>query len=82
MSLQVVAGFEEVKADLEGRVVRLEEERETLARDIESLRETITVKALERKATHLQGEVESLRSQKSELESRLSEFSSADGSSQ
>ena len=75
MSVQVVAEFEEVKADLEGRVAKLEEERGTLINDIEVLREAITVKTLERNASHLEGEVESLRSQKLELENRLREFS-------
>ena len=76
MSLQTVDG-PGLKAELEASLSRLEEERKTLMRDIESLKESVAIKTLERDERRIQSEVEALRVQKTELEERLKSFSDA-----
>jgi len=80
MSLQTVIGAEGEKAELQHRIAALEEERATLTRDIESLREAISVRQLRSTASHIQSEVDALRAEKTGLQEQLSTFPAPDSS--
>jgi len=68
--------FADAKSQLEERIRHLEEQRAALQGDIESLSETITIKTLERNASSLESQVQSLRIEKTALEDRVVHLSS------
>jgi len=74
--METISSFADTKSQLEDRIRHLEEQRSALQGDIESLNETITIKTLERNASSLESQVQSLRIQKTTLEDRVVRLSS------
>ncbi|MGA2663673.1 MAG: hypothetical protein ABSF83_01840 [Nitrososphaerales archaeon] len=75
-TIETTTSFADTKNQLEGRIRHLEEQRAALQGDIESLNETITIKTLERNASSLENQVQSLRIEKIALEDRVGHLSS------
>ena len=74
--METITSFADTKSQLEDRIRHLEEQRSALQGDIESLNETITIKTLERNASSLESQVQSLRVEKTALEDRVVRLSS------
>ncbi len=74
--METITPFVDTKSQLEDRIRHLEEQRSALQGDIESLNETITIKTLERNASSLESQVQSLRIEKTALEDRVVRLSS------
>lgn len=72
--MQAVQDYAAYEAQLEEKVANLKRERDAVLKEVDSLNQKLAVKELERQASSLEGEVNTLKGKRSVLEQKLASF--------